>query len=56
MSCRVVSLVPIFCHLKGTIIPGSEKLSVESEWMLIDYHPLFESLDLMTVGGWDAVI
>jgi len=52
VSCHVMSSVPIFCHLKGSIVPGSEKLSMDSEGMLIDYHTLFDALNLMTAGGW----
>jgi hypothetical protein len=47
-----MSSVPIFYHLKESVVPGSEKLSVENEWMFIDYHTLFEALDLMRGGGW----
>jgi hypothetical protein len=29
---------------------------MESEWILIDYHPLCEALGLMTARGWGSVL
>jgi hypothetical protein len=54
MSCHVIG-PNILSRLNGSIVPGFKKLSVESEWVLIDYHPPFEALDLMTARGWGAV-
>jgi len=52
VSFRVIGPNILSSEKVDFTVPGSEKVSVESEWRLIDYHPLFEALDIMTAGGW----
>jgi len=51
MSCHVIGPNILSSGKVDCTVPGSEKLSLEIEWMLIDYHPLFEARDIMTAGG-----
>jgi hypothetical protein len=61
MCCNIAKFTLMF-HVIGPNNLSSEmgdcawiwKISMEREWMLIDYHPLCEAPELMTAGVWGS--